>query len=296
MTISEAFEVRITVLMGEGKAEKTFKNYRSARNSLIRAVGDVPIELLGNRQVAIWNLTLKRNMASDTYINKNYAMLKSVLGYLIDNDMNVMNPRKIKSPPSDTPPKIPLNAREVQQLIDACNNPRDKAIVALIFTTGARPFEILDLEKETILSAPFDDKGRQTVSIRGKGGKYGDIFIQPVARRYIDAYLETRVNSKTGRLDYYKPLFMSQQNRQIGLSMVEKMIHRAAANAGLTKHVTPYILRHSFTTDMLENGAPIEIVSKILRHSSVAMTSRVYSHVNGRVRQEAISQYLTPIK
>jgi integrase/recombinase XerD len=296
MTISEAFEVRIVALMAEGKSEKTFKNYRCAMRSLVRAIGDIPVELLSGAQVSLWNYRLKQDGASDTYVQKNYAQLKSVLGYLQDNDMKVMSPRKIKSPSPDTPPKVPLDVAEVQRLIDACRTPRDKAIVALTFTAGARPSEILNLEKDDILETPFDEKGRQKVAVWAKGKKYRFLFINPIARQYINNYLETRRSPMTGNLDRYKPLFMSQQNRQLGLSSVEKIMHRAAADAGLTKRVTPYVLRHSFTTDLLENKAPIEIVSKILGHSSVAITSRVYSHVNTSVQQDVAEKFASPLK
>jgi integrase/recombinase XerD len=295
MTISEAFEVRIIALMAEGKKEKTFKNYRCAYHSLVSATGDIPITLFGHQQLAVWHLYLKQNGASDSYIRGNYQLLKSVLGYLLDSDIKVMEPRKIKAPKRDTVPKIPLTTQEVRDLIEAAKNPRDKAIVATVFLTAGRISEVLSIDKESLLRAPLDDKGRQEIMVCGKNGKYKPLFVYPATRTYIDTYLNTRRHPVTQELDKYPPLFMSGQCRRITVNRVEQIMHEAARSAGLEKRVTPHLLRHSKTTDLLENGAPIELVSKMLGHSSVAITSKVYSHVGTAAQKDMVDAYSTPI-
>lgn len=295
MTISEAFEVRILVLKGEGKVEKTFKNYRSAKHSLINAVGDIPIGLVGTQQLAMWYTYMKQDGLSDSYVQAQYGKLRSVLGYLIENGRKVMEPRKIKSPKRDTPPKTVLTVNEIQLLIQACKNPRDKAMTALTFFTLARVSEVINIDKKLYLEAPADDKGRKEVVICGKGGKYRPLFINYIAQRYVDEYLDTRRSKNTGKLDCYDPLFMSGQCRRITVSRFEQILHTAAADAGLNKRVTPHVLRHSGTTDLLENHAPIELVSKVLGHSSVAITSKVYSHVGRESQKDMLDQFFTPI-
>jgi integrase/recombinase XerD len=296
MTISEAFERRIVALLADQRVPKTIKNYNCALNTLLNSVGDIPIELFGKDQVLVWTNYMHQEGLVNTTIRGYQGSMRSVLGYLIDEfDMKVMLPRKIKSPPNDSPPKPTLTSEELVQLIDACRNPRDKAIAALVFLSAGRISEVLNIEKEQFIEAEPDEKGRIEIEVCGKGKKWRPLFVTSTAQKYVNDYLETRRNPKTGKLDYCKPLFISGQRRQITVSRVEQVFHRAASDAGITKHVTPHVLRHSKTTELLEKGAPIELVSKMLGHSNVAITSKIYSHVRTKSQKDMLDEYSTPL-
>ncbi len=117
--------------------------------------------------------------------------------------------------------------------------------------------------------------------VRGKGQKDRPVFVTKSAAEHVDAYL-------AARLDNLPPLFLaySRNNqasqtgdyRRLTARSVQRMISKYARLAGITKHVSPHTMRHSFATDLLMNGADLRSVQAMLGHSSIA-TTQVYTHV-----------------
>jgi len=117
--------------------------------------------------------------------------------------------------------------------------------------------------------------------VRGKGQKDRPIFISQEAANWIDQYLQKRP-------DNTKPLFIRYSgSKKVDLSgnyhrltarSVQRMVARYAILAGITKHVSPHTLRHSFATDLLMNGADLRSVQAMLGHSNIA-TTQIYTHV-----------------
>ena len=122
---------------------------------------------------------------------------------------------------------------------------------------------------------------RREFMVRGKGQKDRPVFISPEATECLAAYLETRK-------DGAKPLFIRYSGAKEGDSegesfrltprSVQRIVSHYAKLAGITKHVSPHTLRHSFATDLLMNGADIRSVQSMLGHSNIA-TTQIYTHV-----------------
>ncbi len=187
-----------------------------------------------------------------------------------------------------------ISLKELKRLLDAPNQEkdperraRDKAILELLFSTGLRVSELCSLT--TDLDLNLDE-----FSIRGKGGKIRVVFLSDDAKKAIREYLKLRQ-------DLSEALFVTIDKRRkaksagkkkagqtisseaIGLTgrSVERIVKRYATIAGITKKVTPHVIRHVFATDLLSNGADIRSVQTMLGHSSI-ITTQIYTHVTDK--------------
>lgn len=145
---------------------------------------------------------------------------------------------------------------------------RDKALLELLFSTGLRVSELVALNRDTV------DMKRDDFSIRGKGGKVRVVFLSPLAKDTIQQYLNKRDDPE-------EPLFVSQKLTRLTARSVERLIKRYAIKAGITRKVTPHVIRHSFATDLLRNGADLRSVQMMLGHANIS-TTQVYTHVTDR--------------
>lgn len=160
---------------------------------------------------------------------------------------------------------------------------RDRAILELFFSTGLRVSELCKLNRDTI------DLERDEFTVRGKGEKVRLVFLSGRAREAIQAYLKSRK-------DMDEPLFVGlsmvglKQDGSMGARgkvtrltprSIERLVKYYAIKAGISKKVTPHSLRHSFATDLLQNGADIRSVQMMLGHTNIA-TTQIYTHVTDR--------------
>lgn len=278
MLISEAFAAYDThQAQYLGMTEKTRKNYRTGANSLLRAVGDIPVELITQDTVIVWKMSMTHCGNQASSIASNIIKLRNVLKWLKGRGLQVVDYRDIELPKINKPTPTWLNHEEVKLMIEAAGNERDKAIIACLFSTGCRISELLNLNVEDV-----EDNDEPMVC--GKGDKYRTVFIDSTARKYLDDYLATRK-------DRYKPLFMSGQRARITVSRVQQIVHTAAHEAGIDKRVTPHVFRHSTITDYILNGAPMPLVQQIAGHSSIKTTIDIYTHIQQSDVRKAFADF-----
>jgi len=164
---------------------------------------------------------------------------------------------------------------------------RDKAIIETLFSTGLRVSELTGLDKDQI---NFE---RNEFMVRGKGSKDRIVFISKRAAEAINTYLKKRA-------DNFKPLFINLSSgsdtlddgeyRRLTPRSIQRIIKKYATLAGIIKTVTPHILRHSFATDLLINGADIRSVQELLGHSSIT-TTQVYTHLTNNKLREVYEKF-----
>jgi site-specific recombinase XerD len=158
---------------------------------------------------------------------------------------------------------------------DPLKRARGKAILELLFSTGLRVSELCSLNREMDLHA-------DELSIRGKGGKVRVVFISDDAKRCIKEYLALRK-------DMDDALFVKVGNEKSktklndepeGLTRrsIERIVKHYAIKAGISKKVTPHVIRHCFATDLLRNGADLRSVQIMLGHANIS-TTQIYTHV-----------------
>jgi len=176
-----------------------------------------------------------------------------------------------------------LTIDQVEQLLDASGPApgdaqagdlvglRDRALVELLYATGARVSEIVQLDVDDLAHG-------DVVRVRGKGSKERIVPVGSYARASIDAYL-TRARPELSRRGRSTPrLFLGARGAPLSRQSAWLVIQDAATRAKLTAHVSPHTLRHSFATHLLQGGADVRVVQELLGHASVA-TTQIYTHV-----------------
>lgn len=164
---------------------------------------------------------------------------------------------------------------------------RDRAILETFFSTGLRVSELCSLDRD-------EDFSNKELSIRGKGGKIRVVFFSDFAIDSIKKYLKERVDideamfidlsfTAKGRIKNGKDLRLTSRS-------IERIIKKYAEFVGISKKCTPHVLRHSFATDLLRNGADLRTVQMMLGHASIA-TTQIYTNVTNKFLKEQFAKY-----
>lgn len=148
---------------------------------------------------------------------------------------------------------------------------RDKALLELFFSTGLRLAELCSLNRDLDIS-------KDEFSIRGKGEKIRVVFLSNQAREAIRAYLKARKDMEDA---LFVNVSRNRQASRLTPRSIERVVKECAIKAGISKKVTPHVLRHSFATDLLSNGADIRSVQMMLGHANIS-TTQVYTHVTDK--------------
>lgn len=283
----------------KGRSLKTIENYSLYLNRFYEFAGDIKVGKIDLDIVSKWRKWLNRYKGEDgreiskTTQNYHLIALRSFLKYLARRDIKALAPEKIELATSKRPQVSFLDAQEVMALFDACNTDniiglRDRAIMELLFSTGLRVSELVKLNVDSINL----DKGE--FSIRGKGQKDRPVYVSSSANDAIHNYLKERK-------DNYEALFVQASKRKneddITISRltprtIQRIVERYRTKAGITKHVTPHTLRHSFATDLLGNGADLRSVQSLLGHANIS-TTQIYTHVTDPQLKEIHNKFHT---
>lgn len=281
-----------------GRSAKTAENYRLYLERFVEftedtKVGDITSEMI--RKYRLWLNRYKNNADDDlATITQSYHLiaLRGFLGYLSQRDIETLAPNKIVLPKVNRKQVTFLHYDEVERLISGIDitseaGLRDRAIIELLFSSGLRVSELINLNRDHV------NTKRREFMVRGKGQKDRPVFISEAAAGWVDSYLDARQ-------DALAPLFISYSKnveantsgdyRRLTARSVQRMVSKYALLAGITKHVSPHTMRHSFATDLLMNGADIRSVQSMLGHSNIS-TTQVYTHVTDEHLREVYEKF-----
>ena len=270
----------------QNRSQKTIQNYDHYLTRLIDFAGDIKVSDIDPELIRKWRLWLNRlgTNTSDELgkATQNYHLiaLRSFLKFCAKRDIPALTADKIELARTKRKQVTFLNEDELKQMfaepdLDTIAGLRDRAILELLFSSGLRVSELVGLDKDHI------NLKRREFMVRGKGQKDRPIFISPEAAKWVELYLQKRD-------DNARPLFVRYSgNKQVDRTgnfhrltarSVQRLVARYALLGGITKHVSPHTLRHSFATDLLMNGADLRSVQALLGHSNIA-TTQIYTHV-----------------
>lgn len=276
----------------KGRAIRTVENYDHYLTVFFEQTKITQPEDITNEKVREFRLWLNRqsngnNRATGETIKKktqNYYLiaLRTFLKFLAKREIKSLASDQIELAKIEQRHIDVISQQELYRLLDAPNQEKDlerkwrgKAILELLFSTGLRVSELCSLSRDL-------DLQRDEFSIRGKGGKVRVVFISEEAKTAVQEYLKQRK-------DFADALFVKVSSEKIktdginGLTRrsIERIVKKYATIAGITKKVTPHVLRHCFATDLLSNGADLRSVQALLGHANIT-TTQVYTHVTDK--------------
>lgn len=282
-----------------GRSSKTAENYNHYLDRLIEFAGPIDVDKITAELVRKYRLWLNRytndNGEQLSTITQSYHLiaLRGFLGYCAKRDIETLSPEKIELPKTVRKQVTFLTPEEVQSLLDLAAQTdgvaglRDRAIIELLFSSGLRVSELTNLDRGHINTT------RREFTVRGKGQKDRAVFISQHAADTVEKYLEAREDS-------LPPLFLNHSRnnqtsttgdyRRLSPRSIQRMITKYAGLAGITKHVTPHTMRHSYATDLLMNGADIRSVQTMLGHADIG-TTQVYTHVTDQHLREVYEKF-----
>lgn len=270
-----------------GRSQKTSENYHLYLMRFVDFAGDITVDKIDNEMVRKWRLWLNRykneHEVELSPITQSYHLiaLRSFLTYCTKRDIETLGPENIELPKVKRKQVTFLSTEEVEQLIDAIDTSdeaglRDMAIIELLFSSGLRVSELVGLNRDHV------NTKRREFMVRGKGQKDRPVFISEVAAGHVANYLIARTDSLPALfISYSKRSGNATTNgdfRRLTPRSVQRIVSNYAKLAGITKHVSPHTMRHSFATDLLMNGADLRSVQSLLGHSNIS-TTQVYTHV-----------------
>lgn len=275
-----------------GRSLLTVRNYEIYLDRFIKDTGVTSTDGITEDIVRTYRIALNRAPGKKVRGQSSSTMKKNTQNYhliALRSFLKWMRKRNIPSLQPDAIELAKVGARELdlltsaelKRLLDAPQGEdisalRDRALLELFFSTGLRLSELCSLNRDLDLS-------RDEFSIRGKGEKVRVVFLSDKAKAKVSAYL-----AKRG--DMLEPMFVQASFRKsadgrLTPRSIQRIVQGYATQVGISKKVTPHVLRHSFATDLLSNGADIRSVQVMLGHANIS-TTQIYTHVtNAQLRE-----------
>ncbi|OGG52444.1 hypothetical protein A3H16_03635 [Candidatus Kaiserbacteria bacterium RIFCSPLOWO2_12_FULL_53_8] len=284
---------------------RRFLDYASAKGGSASGGKVLMPSQITEQMVREFRITLNRSSGVSGTMKKNtqnyhLIALRAFLKFLRKRDIESLNPERIELAKTSGRDLDLITSAELDRLMAAPSSAkasegkdelaalRDRAILELLFSTGLRVSELCGLNQDIDLS-------RDEFSVRGKGEKVRVVFLSPSAKKAVAEYIKRRGDMSEALFVSYGRVGIkkSAQGRsasggdlpRITARSIERLVKQYAINAGITRKVTPHVIRHSFATDLLENGADLRSVQALLGHANIA-TTQVYTHVTDKHLKE----------
>ncbi|MDR1970224.1 MAG: tyrosine-type recombinase/integrase [Candidatus Nomurabacteria bacterium] len=280
----------------------TARNYNLYLDRLVEFAGDIPVGKIDNelvRKYRLWlNRFIDRHGRRLKPVTQNYHLiaLRGFLKYCSRRDISTYDSNKVELAVKEKRTSTSyLTLDEVSRLLSAVDVKekcylRDRAILSLLFSSGMRVSELCQLNRTDI------NLRRREFQVLGKGNKNRLVFISQSAADALHDYLR-------GRTDTAIPLFLNEsrniasssdgekvrdkkgEHRRLTPRSIQRAVSYYARKAGIIKRVSPHTLRHSFATNLLENGADLRSIQVMLGHEDIS-TTQIYTHmVNPHLRK-----------
>lgn len=227
--------------------------------------------------ITVYLISLRRRGLAAATVKRRTAAIRSFYRYLLREEAVEADPT-LDLAPQKLPRRLPrvLTVEEMEQVLAAPDpstpeGVRDRAMLELMYASGLRVSETVGLELSDI------DLAHEVVRCIGKGGKERVVPVGTQAVRALRGYL-AQVRPRLVRARPTQALFVSRLGGPLTRQGCWKLLRRYARRAGITKPLTPHVLRHSFATHLLERGADLRAVQEMLGHASISVT-QIYTHI-----------------
>lgn len=278
MRLSEATEAFLQTKEQEGYSKHTLNVRRVHLSLFIKEIGDLEIEDVTLAILRSYFSQLEGIKAST--MGQKIRAVKVLFNWLVEEEYTSHNPAlKLKEPKLDKLVPKALTIEEVELLRDSCKTVQEHAMIEFFFATGCRISEVQQLNRNSI------DWNRKAVTVFGKGRKEREVYFGAKAAIWLKRYLAKRKDTDMA-------LFVTDQNphNRISVHQIQYIFKRVAKRCGLEERVTPHVLRHTFATFLINQGAPLHAVQTLCGHDRPETTMR-YLNLSGESRAQAYRRY-----
>jgi|SRR5690554_2091533 len=280
-----------------GLAKNTLESYRRDLAKFVRYLHRLGVLGLGQverREIMAFLEDLHSNGRAAATISRNLAAIRSFYSFLNQENLVDKNPSiELDSP--KIPKRLPniLTVAEVNKLLsqpdaNSASGKRDKAMLELLYATGIRVSELVDLN--------YSDVNLEMGFLRclGKGSKERIVPMGATAMECVDTYFKLG-RPKLVRDNQELAVFVNTHGRRLTRQGFWKILKKYVRQAGFTQDITPHTLRHSFATHLLENGADLRSVQEMLGHSDIT-TTQIYTQVTANHLRDVYQQFRPRVK
>lgn len=252
----------IAVKKTEGLSDLSLQNYARVLIHFFRTVAKPPEEVTSTDiRMYLYEYSMRRKVSNST-LDKYRALICWFFGWAYSEEYLTKNPaRTIKAIKTEYKERQALSQLELEYLRMACKTVRDKAVLEFLYSTGCRVSELINVTKDDV------NWNNNTVHLFGKGRKHRTSYLNAKALVALKAYLDSRKDK-----DPHLFVSLRAPYHPIRKEAVEEMFRKLSKSSGLSKIVTPHIIRHTTATQAVNSGMPIEDVSKLLGHASISTT------------------------
>lgn len=282
--------------IGKNCSKKTIENYQHYLNRFIEFVeSDISVSKINLKLIAKYRLFLNRyknennKSLSKKTCNYHLIALRAFLKYLSKNDIKSLAPEKIELGKEEKRTVEALEREELESLFNAPSSKtikgkRDRAILETLYSTGLRISELTSLDKSKV------NLKKQEFMVVGKGKKPRLIFLSDRAVKYLKKYLEARKDDLEPLFINFRKKSKNSEERRLSAYTIQEMVRTYASQAGIIKKVTPHVLRHTFATQLLMNGADLRSIQELLGHASIT-TTQIYTHLSNKKLKKVHEQF-----
>jgi len=282
----------------KGLSSKTQENYTRFLQKFFKWLQENKLDSLPPAALTpehVWNykVYLSRHLNSRTKkalkkTTQNYYLiaLRSLLDFFVEKDIASLPPSKIKLAKDKADKEIKF--LKLEQLSRLLSTPdpataiglRDRALLETLFSTGLRVAELAALSRDQLRIN--NETVDLEIAVVGKGSKIRTVYFSARAVSALRAYLQSRQDMDPALfINYKRGGEKSDHDRRLTVKSIEDIVKRYVIAAGLPVMATPHTLRHSFATDLLNQGVDLRTVQEFLGHSNIA-TTQIYTHVTNK--------------
>ncbi|WP_419084420.1 site-specific tyrosine recombinase XerD [Phascolarctobacterium succinatutens] len=275
------FQEYLTVELGLAKNTQLayMRDLRLLMKSL-QLKADEELLQVSRQQLIAYLVRLKQEGRASSTVARKLASIKAFYRFLTAERYIRRNPAEVLEAASRGLhlPKV-LSVQEVERLLDEPNlgtldGYRDKTMLELLYATGMRVSELVNVPMKNV------DMKMQYVIVMGKGSKERMLPLGRTALHYLEHYLSVvRPQLLHGKPDAAAELFVTGWGGPMTRERFYEIIVAYGKSAGISKRVTPHMLRHSFATHLLNNGTDLRIVQELLGHADIS-TTQIYTHLD----------------
>lgn len=242
----------------------TIRNYLFFNKAFLDFINKDP-EQINSEDVKLWLAQNLSNKAESTVILA-LAAIKYAYSIILGKDITagIKRPKKAKKLPEV------LSQDEIKQIIEAASTRKSRLIIKLLYYTGMRVSELVNLKREDV------NWEKKEIVVKGKGNKERKILLTSKIAEELKEYLDQYKDNK----------YLFSKEKPLTTRNVQKILSKIARKLGLKKRVTPHKLRHSFATHLLEKGLDIRTIQALLGHENLA-TTQIYTHLTDELYRKA---------